>query len=211
MAAKVKYILHSNKYKHKSAVFVVMLLVFSGCGIFKQPPPRTEWDVSDFVRVTQDIEKGRNFERGQAAYAKGQCMTCHRFKGVGGSFGPDLTIIGERLSTPMLLESILKPDRVIPDLFINRKVLKTDGTLIIGRFVRGNLKQIELWVEPLSKENVKILRSEIQEIKRSYVSPMPGNLVDTFSREEVLDLIAFLKAGGQRDNPMFKQADTKEK
>ncbi len=45
--------------------------------------------------------------------------------------------------------------------------------------------------------------SEIDEIRTSSVSTMPTGLLDSFTKEEVLDLVAFLKSAGDPDHEIF--------
>ena len=35
---------------------------------------------------------------------------------------------------------------------------------------------------------------------------MPTGLLDTFTAEEIADLIAYLRAGGRADHPIFRKA-----
>jgi hypothetical protein len=44
---------------------------------------------------------------------------------------------------------------------------------------------------------------DIRERATSPVSPMPGGLLNHFSQEEILDLLAFLQSGGNPDLPAF--------
>ena len=48
-------------------------------------------------------------------------------------------------------------------------------------------------------------KDNIDEIKDSKLSQMPEKLLDTINEEELRDLIAFLKSGGNRRNSMFKR------
>jgi hypothetical protein len=51
---------------------------------------------------------------------------------------------------------------------------------------------------PLRPEEIKIIpKSRIEEHRKSSVSIMPEGLLDTFTREEILDLVAFVQSGGQ--------------
>ena len=46
-------------------------------------------------------------------------------------------------------------------------------------------------------KTIKLLKSDIANHRKSDVSLMPSGLLDTFRREEILDLIAFIESGGK--------------
>ena len=48
-----------------------------------------------------------------------------------------------------------------------------------------------------------IMRGEIEEMFTSKTSMMPNGLLNNLSKEEVLDLIAYLKSGGDTDSDAF--------
>jgi hypothetical protein len=50
-----------------------------------------------------------------------------------------------------------------------------------------------------------INRNAIEEMADSKASMMPNGLLDTLNLEEALDLIAYLKSGGNPNDAMFKQ------
>ena len=50
-----------------------------------------------------------------------------------------------------------------------------------------------------------IATGDIEEVQPSRVSMMPNGLLDTLSDEEILDLLAYLKSGGDSSDPVFKQ------
>ena len=49
-----------------------------------------------------------------------------------------------------------------------------------------------------------MLREQIELSSPSAVSPMPSGLVDVLTKEEILDLVAYLKSGGQPGAAVFK-------
>src|SRR5262249_9078519 len=62
-----------------------------------------------------DATRGRKlfYQEGGA-----QCFTCHRVKGEGKDFGPDLSAIGKKYSRAQLLENILEPSKTIDAQFV---------------------------------------------------------------------------------------------
>ena len=58
--------------------------------------------------------------------------------------------------------------------------------------VSGSKLQIE--TNPLTREVVEIDRATIVNAMPSEISPMPPGLINTLNREQILDLLAYLKA-----------------
>ena len=64
---------------------------------------------------------------------------------------------------------------------------------------------VKLIENPLAKAEARtIKKSEIASRQKSPVSMMPKGLLDKLSREEVLDLIAYIAAHGDRNHPLFQ-------
>ena len=50
---------------------------------------------------------------------------------------------------------------------------------------------------------VTIPRDDIMDMSQAEQSTMPTGLLDTYTREEILDLMAYLLSKGNPDDPMF--------
>ena len=63
---------------------------------------------------------------------------------------------------------------------------------------------IHVVIDPLAKGKPTIIaRNEIEVQKKSDVSLMPKGLLDKLSREEILDLIAYVMAKGDKKHKMY--------
>ncbi len=119
-----------------------------------------------------------------------------RFGGDGFFVGPDLTAIGARFDARAMLESILEPSRVIDDKYRNMAITTKQGELIAGRLVAERDKSLLLAPNPYQPTLTReIQRSAIATRNDSTFSPMPVGLLNSFNREDVLDLLAALQAG----------------
>lgn len=80
-------------------------------------PAVKAWTMTDFAaELGEDFGAGgRSFLSGKHAFAKTGCVQCHRFADEGGSVGPDLTGIAQKLPPRELLEAILDPSAKITD------------------------------------------------------------------------------------------------
>lgn len=85
----------------------------------------------------------------------------------------------------------------------------TDGTSVAGRVVPQldfRLPELLVATDPLKPDVVvKVEKKRIHKRERSPVSLMPPGLLNTLSRSDVLDLLAFLEAGGRKGAPAFKE------
>jgi putative heme-binding domain-containing protein len=149
--------------------------------------------------------RGRDFERGRTAFAKARCTECHRLGGEGGATGPDLTGSAGRFSRLDLLDALLTPSAAISDQYQDTEVLTRDGDLFVGRVegeANGVLKLRRL---PPSDEVLELELASIESRRLHPLSRMPSGLVDVLEREELLDLLAYVLAGGERSDAAFEQ------
>jgi hypothetical protein len=54
-------------------------------------------------------------------------------------------------------------------------------------------------------QQVSIDRKEVKSMELSTVSPMPPMLLSMLTQEEILDLVAYVLSGGDKDNAWFKK------
>ncbi len=163
------------------------------------------WTMDEVTPQLDKVVKGRNFERGRDAFIGGQCIKCHRMGDIGGGAGPDLTAVSSRFSRRDILESILEPSKVISEQYQNISVTTMAGKTFIGRLVDETPAKIVLQPDPLSGERIEIAVKDIDARSVSKVSPMPANLADVLTADEILDLIAYLEASGQRQHAVFSK------
>ena len=126
-------------------------------------------------------------------------MACHVFDGEGLAIGPDLTAIGARFDTRAILESIIEPSKVIADKYRNVSLTTKQGELIEGRLVGEREKSLLIAPNAYQPSQVREVKlSMVATRKDSQFSPMPPGLVNSFTREEILDLLALLQAGPEK-------------
>ena len=53
---------------------------------------------------------------------------------------------------------------------------------------------------------IKVAKGDIKSRRPSPTSIMPGGLLNTLDKEQILDLLAYLLADGEADNAAFKHA-----
>jgi putative heme-binding domain-containing protein len=137
---------------------------------------------------------GGDVRRGQAVFngTKAACLTCHAVGYLGGKVGPDLTRIGQVRTERDLLESILYPSLSFVRSYEPVTVATRDGKVVSGVLKKDSADEIVLAVN--ATEEPHIPRDEVEEVRPGSVSVMPAGLDQQLTRQELADLIAFLKS-----------------
>ena len=164
-----------------------------------------DWSVGDLLSKAADGMKGRNFEHGKQHFTDAGCYKCHRFRGDGGNTGPDLTAAGTRFDHKALLESIIEPSKTVSDQYQASRFVLDDGRVVTGRVVNMGGKRLSVMENMLDPgKHTQVDRSKVEEVIPAIVSMMPTGLLNTFKEDEILDLIAFIRSGGNPDHEAFK-------
>lgn len=168
--------------------------------------PGKNWTLDEAVALATNNLKGRDFVNGEAMYRSVMCATCHRFNGEGGSIGPDLTGSGNRYTLRDLIENITDPSKVISDQYDSHEITKKDGSTLIGRIVVEENGKVFLMANPFAPNDLlAVAESDIAKKATRKVSMMPPGLINTLNQDELLDLIAYLASGGNKDDKAFKK------
>ena len=121
---------------------------------------------------------------------KAACNACHAIGYKGGTIGPDLTAIGQIRSERDLLEAIVFPNasfaRGFESVVVTTRtgeavtgVLKSEGDAIVLVLVDGQERSIP--------------RADVADMQPGAISLMPAGFAEQLSRQELADLLAFLK------------------
>lgn len=164
----------------------------------------TNWTLEKLSKAASTGLKNRSFDNGRKMFAAAACFTCHRFDNQGGMTGPDLTGAGGRYSPHDLLDQIINPSKVINEQFVPSVLTKENGEQVIGVVVNlsGDTVQINTdLTDP--NQRIGVDRKTVKSIEPSPVSPMPIMLLSMLQKEEILDLVAYVLSGGNRDHAMF--------
>jgi putative heme-binding domain-containing protein len=163
-----------------------------------------DWKMEEFAAELSAAWRGRSFAKGKQAFADAQCLACHRFGNEGGALGPDLTAIASRFTRRDVLESILEPSKVLSEQFLNTRFFLKNGEDVTGRVLDENDRRVEVLTEPLSQTKTEVRKADIVRREPSKVSPMPAALVNTLTKAEVLDLLAYIESAGNATAAAYK-------
>lgn len=158
-------------------------------------PGRT-WTIGDASRHTSggNLRKA-SFESGRNLFHALRCASCHRFDGLGGDVGPDLTTVKNKFDARYILESIVEPSKVISDQYQSSIVITEEGRTFNGLVSKDGDKVI-VYTADIKAKPIEIPADQVDEIQPSPVSQMPQAMLNTLNPEEVRDLVAYLLSGG---------------
>jgi putative heme-binding domain-containing protein len=172
----------------------------------KPKGPGRVWSIDDVLALTKDGLKGRSFENGHRTFKAALCSSCHRFGSEFGGVGPDITGAGNRYTQRDLLENIVDPSKVISDQYESTLIEKVDGSSIVGRVVKEEGDKISIAENPLQPNQLSVLsQSDVKTRNKYPISAMPPGLLNSLNKDEVLDLMAFLLSGGNKDDKVFQK------
>jgi putative membrane-bound dehydrogenase-like protein len=152
---------------------------------------------SDRAKVVQSfhqvVEMPGDPKRGKEVFQK-NCAKCHLPRRRGGErIGPDLSGVNNK-SKEELLTSILNPSAEIEPRFTNYVVVTKDNRMHDGIIVSETPGTLTLRGDS-EEGDVTILRQNIVEIRASTVSLMPDDFEKQLSKQDLADVIAYLRAG----------------
>ncbi|MCO8124829.1 c-type cytochrome [Stieleria sp. TO1_6] len=164
-----------------------------------------KWTVDDLLGTVSDSNRKPNFENGKSVFATAQCYKCHRMGIQGGILGPDLTGAGGRFSHKDLLTAMIDPNQAISDQYGSTQFLTEDGKIVVGRVVNMSGNKLRVMTNMLDPSSLaEVNTEEIETTQPSKTSLMPSGLLDTFTAEDIADLVAYLRAGGNQASPIYQ-------
>jgi putative heme-binding domain-containing protein len=120
------------------------------------------------------------------------CGKCHLPRKQGGRVGPDLSGISSKTKEE-LLTSILNPSYAIEPQFTNYIVTTKDGSLHDG--IIANETPGTITLRGGSAQDETLLRQNILDMRASSISVMPDDLEKSLSRQDLADVISYLRGG----------------
>jgi putative membrane-bound dehydrogenase-like protein len=138
--------------------------------------------------------KDGDVRRGQAVFnsTKASCSSCHAIGYLGGTIGPDLTHVGKIRTERDLLEAIVFPSASFVRSYEPVQITTKKGKVYNGLVRRETPDEVVLATS--ATEEVRVARQDIDELEPGKVSIMPAGLDQQLTRQELADLVSFLKA-----------------
>ena len=167
----------------------------------------TEWKYDDLIGDVKILPPGRSFDVGKNLFKVANCSGCHKLNDEGRELGPDLTKTEPQNHTPeLLLRSILEPSKDIAEKYQSYTFLLDSGKIVAGMIVEETPAEVKVLVDPLAKgDPAVLLKDEIEERSKASISIMPAGLLSKLTREEILDLVAYVYARGNQKHVLFAE------
>lgn len=200
----------ADQFDHYNAISGDSLLTESGKDLFEDivapKGPGRNWKIDEALKTIEEDEGTRNYEQGKSLFAAVRCGSCHTMQGDGGAVGPDLTQLGTRFSVRDMLTAIIEPANAISDQYGSKVFVLNDGSSIMGRLINEDDVNYVVSQNPYALQELReIPKKDVSEIKESKISIMPPGSLNVLNPEELKDLMAYLMAGGNENNSVYKK------
>jgi putative membrane-bound dehydrogenase-like protein len=140
----------------------------------------------DAIALSVDVAHGKKL-------FEDTCARCHMPRRQGGRVGPDLSGINNKTKEE-LLTSILNPSYAIEPRFVNYVITTNDGRMYDG--VIANETPGSVTLRGGSDEGDQtVLRKNIADMRASSVSLMPEGLEKDLKKQDIADIIGYLRGG----------------
>ena len=174
--------------------------------LLKDRRPRTEWKFEDLAPAVADL-KGRSYGNGKQMFQVATCSACHKMENVGNSFGPDLLQLDVKKKPLDVLKDTIEPSFIIHEKFQTFAFELSSGKVVQGIILEETPQMAKIIENPLAKAEPLILKAgDIDARRKVPQSIMPKGLLDKLSRDEILDLLAYVLARGNRNHELFRGA-----
>jgi len=160
--------------------------VFKDVNVADRSEVVTEYHAS--TTQSGDAQKGK-------VVFKASCSSCHQLEGEGFNYGPDLLSVAHQTKIS-LLTMILHPNNNIAPGYGGYIIETIDGRTLAGIMINENASNITLR-GPDGSEQV-IMRTNIKSILSMSDSLMPEGLEASISKDDMTNLLEYLKTIGQK-------------
>lgn len=146
---------------------------------------------ADPLSAFREVLQGGDAEAGRAIvfeHIAAQCIRCHKFKGQGGTMGPDLTDVGKRADRRHLVESLVNPNAVIAPGFGMVAVTLKDGRTLSGTLKDEANATLTLLLPDGKTGSVQLSDIATRTPAMSAMPPMNGIL----TKRQLRDVVEFL-------------------
>ncbi len=147
--------------------------------------------------LTPEALASADASRGRVVFNK-TCAACHLLYGEGGKVGPDLTG-SNRANLDYILLNSVDPSYDVPYAYKMVQVLTDEGRVVNG--VLAEEDDVRIVLKTAEQPRVVIAKSEIEKRRLSKKSMMPDGQLDQLKKQEVIDLIKYLRTTEQVELP----------
>jgi len=169
-------------------------------------PVITEWKLADLEPELPKLAKGRDFAKGRALFTTVGCIACHKVGADGVLWGPELTgVLAKYKGDPKaVLGEILEPSKNLEPRFRPYEFTLGNDDPFTGFLLKEEGDTLTVQTGPGEAMVKKFPKKDIKS-RASSSSIMPPGLLNLLNKEQILDLLAFLQAGGDAKHAAFSK------
>jgi len=154
-----------------------------------------DWQTDELKDSLSTLETDCSPESGEKTFLAIGCAQCHKVGAgdEGGSVGPNLSDVGKRLKPQELLESIVAPSAQVPDAYATWLIQTADGQVHQGQIEHETAETLTLRAASAVDPPTVLRIADIEARRKSPTSNMPAGTINVLNRDEILDLLAYLR------------------
>lgn len=145
--------------------------------------------VRSMGRVTAKPVPGDTAHGAELYKSKG-CNGCHTVKGDGGFVGPDLSSIGISRSAAFLRESLVEPEKAVPEGYMLIAITPKSGAAVTG--VRVNEDSFSIQIRDNAGRSHSFWKTDLDRIEKQKGKSAMPSYKDRLSETELTDVVAYL-------------------
>lgn len=168
-------------------------------------PVITEWKLADLEPELPKLGKGRNFTKGKELFTTVGCIGCHKIGPDGVLWGPELTAVAAKYKgdPKAVLAEILEPSKNLEPRYRPFEFTVGNDDPFTGFLLKEEADSLTVQTGPGEAMVKKFAKKDIKAQPQGS-SIMPPGLLNLLSKDQILDLLAFIQAGGDAKHASFK-------
>ncbi|HTL56135.1 MAG TPA: plastocyanin/azurin family copper-binding protein [Candidatus Limnocylindrales bacterium] len=161
-------------------------------------PKITEWKLADLAPDLGEIGPSRDLLTGKELFSKLACIQCHKLGEQGYPYGPNLSdvFIRYKKDRANVLEQILEPSKLIEERYRNVSFELKGDEPVTGMLLKEDAETFTVQTGPADSLVQVLKKSDVLKRTPQASSPMPVGLLNTLSKQQILDLLAYVESGG---------------
>lgn len=157
----------------------------------KELPVPAAMGAEQFPPLAELMKLNGDVAKGQTAFMTAGCVGCHQVKGQFINFGPDLSLIGGKLSKDGMFTAVLYPSAAIEHSFNGLTLTLKNGSQVVGYVISDTTDELTLKINGGAQQVVK--KSDITKREEMKQSLMPPGLAAIVGPQGLADLVAWLQ------------------
>ena len=168
-------------------------------------PVITEWKLADLEPELPKLGKGRNFTKGKELFTTVGCIGCHKIGPDGVLWGPELTAVAAKYKgdPKAVLAEILEPSKNLEPRYRPFEFTVGNDDPFTGFVLKEEADSLTVQTGPGEAMVKKFAKKDIKAQPQGS-SIMPPGLLNLLNKDQILDLLAFIQAGGDAKHASFK-------